>query len=118
LPIEKHIILKRISDSTYRIQHLQRWKVRKIVHFNQLKPCLKNIWLDSGNQPTSLAQPACSKDTTKSPQTVPNDIEIVEDHEIAPLEGDVNTQPALPTVWRNPVRDRHSPQCYLDFVHH
>ena len=42
-------VLKRISDSTYRIQQLEGRKYKKIVHFDRLKLCPNNIRLeDSG----------------------------------------------------------------------
>ena len=39
-------VLKRISDSTYRIQKLEGRKRKKIVHFNRLKSCPNNIRLE------------------------------------------------------------------------
>ena len=46
-------VIKKLSDVTYRVQKLQGCKQRKVVHFNQLKPCPDNIytvgchWLNS-----------------------------------------------------------------------
>ena len=35
-------VVKKISDVTYRIQHLQNRRDRQVVHFNRLKPCSKS----------------------------------------------------------------------------
>ena len=46
-------IVKKISDSTYRVQCLQKQKDRQVVHFNCLKPCPKNIHLENAKIPTN-----------------------------------------------------------------
>ena len=38
-------IIKKIAECTYRIQALKGGRRQKVAHFNQLKPCPKNIWL-------------------------------------------------------------------------
>ena len=47
-----YTIVKKISDSTYRVQHLQKRKDRQVVHFNRLKSCPKNIRLEDAETPT------------------------------------------------------------------
>ena len=39
-------LVKKLSDATYRVQKLQGRKQRKVVHFDQLKSCPDNIWMD------------------------------------------------------------------------
>ena len=59
-------VLKRISDSTYRIQQLEGRKHRKIVHFDRLKLCPNNIRLEDSDgglpsqDPNGLPSPLVS----------------------------------------------------------
>ena len=34
-----HVVVKKISDVTYRIEEVDNLRKRPVVHFNRLKPC-------------------------------------------------------------------------------
>ena len=111
-----YTIVKKVSDSTYRIQHLQKRKDRQVVHFNRLKPCNKNIRLEVAETPT---------DQTTSMSLVPTDTNLAEDIEIVEgPEGDQhpatpsNAEPVQQQARRYPTRNRHAPQRYSDYVQH
>ena len=38
-------VVKQISESTYRVQQIGGRRIRKIVHFNRLKPCPPGVRL-------------------------------------------------------------------------
>ena len=115
-----YTVMKKISDVTYRVQNLQRWKDRQDVHFNRLKPCPKDIHLERPNQ--LVTQPSYCRNRAPSTQPLPSDIELVEeDNEVSSTMGlgdtDSNPHPTLQTVWWNPPRGKHPPQHYGDIVY-
>ena len=118
-----YTVIKKISDVTYRIQNLQRQKDRRVVHFNRLKPCPKDIRLEGENQPAT--QPSQFKNAAPQtrPTPLPSDIELVEEDDVIfPTIGlrdtNSNPQPTSLMVRRNPPRARHLPQHYEDTVYH
>jgi len=111
-------IVKRISDATYRIQHLQKRKDRQVVHFNRLKPCSKNIRLEGSEPLVTLPTPPVHSNVQSEDH---NDIELVDypdDCEYSSPETNTTQQTSEPQVRRNPSRERHPPQRYSDYVQH
>ena len=113
-----YTIVKKISDSTYRVQHLQKWKDRQVVHFNRLKSCPKSIRLEDAEIPT---------DQRTSIPLAPTDTDLAEHMDIEIVEGPEDDQlPAMASnpesvqqqVRQYPTRDRHVPQRYSDYVTH
>ena len=49
-----HVIVKRISDSTYRIQSHKNKRLRQVVHFDCLKPCNPGIRIEIEAQQQSV----------------------------------------------------------------
>ena len=70
-------VVKKLSDCNYRIEKLQGRRDRKVVHFDRLKLCPKNMRLD--NQPTQTELPHTSQDL-QQPERHPvgHDLEIVD----------------------------------------
>ena len=117
-------VLKRISDSTYRIQQLQGRKYRKIVHFDRLKLCPNNIRLDDLGGPPSLNPPSL-----KSPlppinaPPVGHNLELVEDScdegptVVTAEEADPVGIPIEPaSTSGRPRREHRVPSRFDDFV--
>ena len=113
-----YTIVKKISDSTYRVHHLQKRKDRQVVHFNRLKSCPKSIRLEDAEIPT---------DQRTSISLAPTDTDLAEHMDIEIVEGPEDDQlPAMASnpesfqqqVRRYPTRDRRVPQRYSDYVTH
>ena len=111
-----YTIVKKISDSTYRVQHLQKRKDRQVVHFNRLKSCPKSIRLEDAEIPT---------DQRTSIPLAPTDTDLAEHMDIEIVEGPEDDQlPVMASnpesvqhqVRRYPTRDRRVPQRYSDYV--
>ena len=111
-----YTIVKKISDSTYRVQHLQKRKDRQVVHFNRLKPCPKNIRLENAETPTDQTTPIPLAPTDTDPA---EDIELFEGPEDdQPPAVASNAGPVRQQVQRYPTRDRRAPQRYSDYIPH
>jgi len=67
-----YIIIKKISDSTYRIKKFPRGK-RTVVHFDRLKPYLQSLPSESNKQRSSRLQP-----TPQRSSEVGHHLELVE----------------------------------------
>ena len=65
-----HVIVKRISDSTYRIKSSKNKRLRQVVHFDRLKPCNPGIRIENEAQ----QQPAPS---SEHPSQIPIGIDDV-----------------------------------------
>jgi len=124
-------VLKKLSDSTYRVQRTEGRRQRQVVHFNRLKPCPKDIRIAISDQPTitdgSRAQPTSEtrKNTNDSPkqppmQPVGTHLEIVDDDDEPQTGNQSSTNQAdnqLPTVIRRYPAGQHRPPVRLqDYV--
>ena len=97
------VVVKRLSDATYRIQSLQGRK-RLVVHFDRLKPCHPGTRLNINSH---LTTPSNSSEQTRPMPVQPRigtNLEIHNDDPIPPR--------------RNPLRARHAPDRYTEFVSH
>lgn len=113
-----YTIVKKISDSTYRIRHLQKRKDRQVVHFNRLKSCPKNVRLEDAGTPAGQRTSIPLVPTDADPAEH-RDIEIVEGPEddlLPTMES--NAEPVQQQLRRYPTRDRRAPQRYSDYVSH
>ena len=115
-------VVKKISDVTYRIQQQQGKRVRKIVHFDRLKPCSHNIQskLDSAHSQTATEDPTAHPDTHRATHTFGNHTELLDEDD----EDTCNATPLLVTghepstisVRRYPTRERRPPRRLDDYV--
>ena len=58
-----YTVVKKLSDATYQIEQLKGRRHRKVVHFDRLKLCPKNIRLDNepaAEQEISFLEPTMS----------------------------------------------------------
>lgn len=117
-------VLKQLSDTTYRIQHLYSNRQRKVVHFDRLKPCT-NMITHTDNQRQLLqdcAQP--TENTSPSanlPPTIGTNLELLDDDDDDAGSGSTSLPPSSspPSAERRyPVRSRNPPRRYNDFVSH
>ena len=74
-------IVKQLSDTNYRIEQVQgRQRYKKVVHFDRLKLCPKNIHLD--DKLTNEQHPSSQELITPTENSLPiigHDLEIVDD---------------------------------------
>ena len=73
-------VVKKLSDTNYRIEQMQgRRRHRKVVHFDRLKLCPKNIRLD--NEPTGEQHTSSQELILPTENSLPvgHDLEIVYD---------------------------------------
>ena len=96
-------VLKRTSDSVYRLQNVCSRRHRPVVHFNRLKRCPVNIRLP---QPIPHRSRSPRPETPSSPGT-----------NLTPVPDIDNTLPS-PVAPRYPQRDRQPPDRFLPVVTH
>ena len=117
-----YTIVKKMSDSTYRVQHLQKQKDRQVVHFNRLKSCPKSICLENAetppyaNQRTSILLAPQDSDPADLEHM---DIEIVEgleDDQPPAMTRASDAESAPQQVRQYPTRDRRAPSRFTDYV--
>ena len=103
-------VIKKLSEVTYRIQHLQGRHQRKVVHFDRLKPCSRataqTCSQSSFNKPPETVQPHIN-----SPPAWGNNLELIDkdiDNNIAGQD--------QPLPRRYPTRVQHPPCRFDDFV--
>ena len=107
-------IVKKITDATYRIQHLQKRRDKQVVHFNHLNPCSKQIRLENSDPLVTVPTPPAPTDVQLEDQ---NDIELVDyldDVDQLVPESSTTQQPSEPQARWNPTRDKRPPQRYSD----
>ena len=106
-------VIKKLSEVTYRIQHLQGRHQRKVVHFDRLKPCSKATAQTcsqfSFNKPPEAVQPHVS-----SPPAWGNNLELIDKDIDDNIAGQDQSTTPLPR--RYPTRVRHPPCRFDDFV--
>ena len=94
-------VIKRISDATYRVQHINNKTRRIVVHFDRLKRCQPDTRLDdkcSKPTATTWAPPVQSQ---KSPHQFGTNLQMAEDSDIEDEEETVRSSPPrthLPAV--------------------
>ena len=111
-------VLKQLSECTYRVQKLEGKRHRQVVHFNRLKPCPKDIRLNSDGQPGQTMSP--EKRTTevqdqRPPQSV---VELIDDDDELAVDHPTTTPPSHQPIQqrRNPPWQRHPPVRLQDYV--
>ena len=93
-----YIVIKKLSDTTYRIQHHNKKNKRLVVHFDRLKWCHPDTRFSEGiirSNTCITAQPAQTS-------SIGENLELVDDY---PDE--------LPTR-RYPICTRHPPNCFQE----
>ena len=109
-------VVKKLSEANYRIEQLQGRRTRKIVHFDRLKPCPKNIRLNQEHQ-SDLEAPAsnrlCNPELPVSPPFGKN-LQIVDDDNITgrTLEDcaeETATTSSISSTSRYPRREHRAP---------
>ena len=70
-------IIKKLSDATYRIQHMAKRRQRQVAHFDHLKPCNTDIHLHKAIQPVET--PLESPVSEQLPNTGANNLDVEED---------------------------------------
>ena len=119
-------VLKQLSDTTYRIQHLHCNRRRKVVHFERLKPCTNTPTHTDNQRQTKQDHNQSTENTPSSanlPPAVGTNLELIEDDEDTGSGSTSSRAPPpsdLPTaaVRRYPVRVRNPPTRYNDFINH
>ena len=68
-------VVTQLSDTVYRIEHLQNRRKRQVVHFNRLKPCPSDIHLPPDSRtrttPTPVTQDPPGTHTRLEPEEDP-----------------------------------------------
>jgi len=118
-------VVKKLSEANYRIEQLQGRRNRKIVHFDRLKPCPKNLRLNQEhhndleapepNRPCNPELPVYPPFGQNLQIVVDDDDDIgmtLEDHAVETAI----TSPALSTQSRYPRREHRAPSRYSDYV--
>ena len=136
-------VVKKLSEANYRIEQLKGRRIRKIVHFDRLKPCPKSIRVDEENQSPTPEEPApdhdgpCGSQNSGSPEVPPvgQNLQIVEDDDEdntfvnTPIEeaantseeeaaemGETTTTTSTTLPSRYPRREHRAPSRYSDYV--
>ena len=136
-------VVKKLSEANYRIEQLKGRRIRKIVHFDRLKPCPKTICVDEENQsptpeePTPDCDGSCGSQNSGSPEVLPvgQNLQIVEDddedntfvdtsieeaantsEEEAAEMGETPTSISNTLLSRYPRREHRAPSRYSDYV--
>ena len=74
-----YIIIKKLSDVTYRIQHRNNKKKRIVVHFDRLKPCHPDTrFPDIISRPDKSIQPTVTSNISDCLELVDDDIDHTE----------------------------------------
>ena len=122
-------VVKQISESTYRIQQIDGRRIRKIVHFNRLKPCPPGVRLQQTDleHPTTTTTSDESQQDSRHSSSVPQRTAIGEQLQLIDDDDEqesrtiprpaVDVTPATSTS-RYPQRERRAPSRYNDFVSH
>ena len=114
-------VLKRLTDSTYKIQSLSNPRKRAVVHFNHLKPCTTA----TAEQPSTFdpisPPPGDDSITEDTSQAVPigTHLEIIEAMDPHAQEQQLPAPPALvPPVpsHRYPTRSRQPPDRFGELI--
>ena len=114
-------ILKKPTDSTYKIQSLRNPRERAVVHFNRLKPCTTA----TAEQPSALDRispsPGDDNTTKDTPQAAPigTHLEIIEPMDPHAQEQQLPSPPSLvPNVpsHRYPTRSRQPPNRFGELI--
>ena len=74
--IKPYKIIKRLSEVTYRIQKVEGRRQRKVDHFDWLKPCPTNIWLNPTNSYSDVI-PSPTESLPYAPSLVGENIELI-----------------------------------------
>ena len=74
-------VLSRLSDTTYRLQHVREGRRKPVVHYNRLKPCSPNVRLPTSSPPRRTQ----GRGMAPLPTPVVGRLELVEDDEMTPL---------------------------------
>ena len=114
-------VLKRLTDSTYKIQSLGNPRECAVVHFNRLKPCTSA----TAEQPSALdhisSSPGDDNLRKDTPQAAPigTHLEIIEPMDPHAQEQQLPSPPSLvPTVpsHRYPTRSRQPPNRFGELI--
>ena len=106
-----YTVVKKLSDSTYRIQHTKQRAKRCIVHFDRLKPCKEVNPLQCSSNVESNA--SCPQPTQFQAPT----LQIIGESDSDNEESD--HQPLTSGEQRRyPARSHHPPARLTDFVRH
>ena len=119
-------VLKQLSDTTYRIQHLHGNRQRKVIHFDRLKPCTNGVTQIDHEQQTTQDdnQPTNSTATSaKLPSMIGTNLELLDDDHDQPTPASGSTSSPSssgppPAERRYPIRSHHPPTRYDDFLRH
>ena len=101
------VVNKKLSDSTYRIQHAQCRRNRQVVHFDRLKPCPPDIRLREQLKKSVSPQ---DSESSVSPQPPGSRLTLIP-HVDVPA-------PPPPPPPRYPTRDRRPPQTLYPMITH
>ena len=128
-------VIKKLSDVTYRIQQAQGKRVRKIVHFDHLKPCTSNVIVPDTNHVNSQAEGQSIESTIAAANTsllhssdhgkpithsYGTNLELIDsddDVEQTVVHAPVPAS-APPPVHRYPARQHRPPQRFDNYVRH
>ncbi len=101
-------VLKRLSDSTYRIKNSNARRQRLVVHFDRLKPCAPGTRIELANQPLPPASPTRPTQDPGSSRRMPfgEHLNLVDEDDPGP-----DTLPR-----RYPLRNRHPPARLADTI--
>ena len=120
-----YCVVKRLTDSTYRIQLSSNPRKRLVVHFDRLKPC------STRTQTTVAEDPSDPESTNPPPVDSSSDqgnsrslpigagLEVVEPADVSHARQQHQTPHQLPVPTRPGTRyprNRLSPDCYGDVV--
>ena len=89
-------VVTKLSDVTYRIRHTRNRRLRKVVHFDRLKPCTAEIPVPD-KQPRQSEQRHPQAHPQSQPTPLGTRLELAEDDEES-YSGYTPGSPALPTV--------------------
>ena len=112
-------VIKKISESTYRIQQLYGNRHRKVVHFDRLKPCsaapLANA---NSNRPAQEHQTGNEIHVTAQPPVIGNNLQLIDDDDDDSFgQSPRTTAPVIePEPQRYPTRTHHPPARFGDFI--
>ena len=112
-------VIKRLSDSTYRMQLLRAPHKRLVVHFNRLKPCGDAIEVSPPAEDTSV-----SGEPVPEPPVTGTRLDVVEPEDIPAPSEPHQPSPPVPTLLqsqhqrhrRYPGRNRQPPDRFGDLV--
>jgi len=113
-------VIKKVSDATYHIQHLYGNRQRKVVHFDRLKPCSKEVIQSlQQSRPMSVEpveQVADESTNLNSHNPIGANLELLDDYED---ETDLHIPTSNPDpVRRYPSRSHHPPGRFGDYIRH